>query len=67
VKKKNLDWVAWVLVILGALNWGFIGVAGLNVVESILGTTGTLVQFTYILVGLGGLYELWKAISAKKK
>lgn len=67
MKKKNLDWVAWVLVILGALNWGFIGVAGLNVVESILGTTGTLVQFTYILVGLGGLYELWKAISAKKK
>ena len=59
---KGLDWVAWVLVVIGALNWGFVGVANLNLVESVFGVSASLVQVAYILIGLGGLYMLWVAL-----
>ena len=39
--------------IIGALNWGLIGVAGVNVVENVLGPG--LARIAYILVGLSGL------------
>ncbi len=64
MKMSSVDWGAWVLVVLGAVNWGLVGVARLNLVETILGS-GTLTQVVYILVGLGGLYMLWTALSKK--
>lgn len=62
---KGLDWVAWVLVVVGALNWGFVGVANLNLVESVFGVSASLVSVAYILVGLGGLYMVWMALGKK--
>lgn len=52
---KALHMVAFVLVIVGALNWGLVGLMNLNVVEMLLGSTG-LVSIVYILVGLSGVY-----------
>ena len=46
--------VVGVLAIIGALNWGIIGLTGNNVVENILGS-GALLKIVYILVGLSGL------------
>jgi len=66
MKMSGLDWAAWVLVVVGALNWGFVGLADLNLVESLLGASPQMVQFAYILVGLAGLYSLWKVKAAKK-
>jgi len=63
---KSLDWVAWVLVIIGALNWGFIGLVNLNFVQSVFGAGTALTQFIYILIGLGGLYMVWIALGKKK-
>ncbi len=65
MKMSSVDWAAWLLVIIGALNWGLIGVARLNLVEAILGL-GTLTQVVYILVGLAGLYMVWVAVSKRK-
>ncbi len=64
MKMSSVDWVAWVLVVVGAVNWGLVGVARLNLVETIFGL-GTLTQVVYILVGLGGLYMLWTALGKK--
>lgn len=64
MKMSSVDWGAWVLVVIGAINWGLVGVARLNLVETILGS-GTITQVVYILVGLGGLYMLWTALSKK--
>ncbi len=64
-KMSSIDWVAWVMVVVGALNWGLLGVAGINLVEGIIGT-GALTQVVYILVGLAGLYMVWMALSKKK-
>lgn len=64
MKMSTIDWVAWVLVVVGAINWGLLGAANLNLVETVVGS-GSLSQVVYILVGLGGLYMLWGAVSKK--
>lgn len=66
MKMKELDWVAWTLVVVGALNWGLIGAFRLDLVQTILGTSPGLVQLVYILIGLSGLYSLYKMSSMKK-
>jgi uncharacterized protein len=57
MKMGTLDTVAMILVIVGALNWGLVGLFGLNIVESVLGMS--LAKIVYILVGVGGLLALW--------
>lgn len=54
---KILDGILLLLVIVGALNWGLIGLFGFNLVEAIFGI-GILSTIIYILVGVGGLYSL---------
>lgn len=58
--------VAWVLVI-GALNWGLVGLLGLNVVESVLGAGGILTRAVYVIVGLAGAYQAYTLLGGKKK
>lgn len=55
--------VAWILIIVGALNWGLIGLGGfmasdLNIVGMLLGAWPTLEWLVYVLVGLSGVYEI---------
>jgi uncharacterized protein len=57
MKMGTLDTVAMVLVVVGALNWGLVGLLDMNVVSSILGDS--LAKIVYILVGLSGLLVLW--------
>lgn len=62
---STLDWVAWVLVVVGAINWGLV-VFNVNLVQTLFGM-GTLTQLVYSLVGLAGLYFVWMALTKKKK
>jgi uncharacterized protein len=55
IKRAEPFWLA--LVIIGALNWGIVGLFGTNVVEEILGT-GTAADVVYVIVGLSGLMML---------
>lgn len=64
---KGLNMLAWLLLVIGGLNWGLIGLLNVNLVESIFGSVPTLVQVVYILVGLAGLYSLWGYAGGKKK
>lgn len=48
-----------ILVVIGALNWGLIGLLGINVVNMILGSWPTLERIVYILVGVAGVYKLY--------
>jgi len=45
----------WTLVIIGALNWLLIGLAGWDLVEIIFGKLEWLTRIIYILVGLSGV------------
>ena len=66
MKMSTLDYIGWVLVVVGALNWGLIGAFNFNLVTMLFGV-GMLTQWVYILFGLAGLYSLWKMFTMKKK
>lgn len=53
---KMLHTIAIILVIIGGLNWGLIGLLGLNLVSSLLGVGSALEKLVYILVGLSAVY-----------
>ena len=61
---KVVHWVAWVLVVVGALNWGIVGLFNYNVV-ALLGAMAANV--VYVLVGLAGLYKLVMKLFMKKR
>lgn len=56
----SMDMASWVLITVGALNWGLVGLANVNLVEALLGSWPMLVQVVYILVGASGLYSAWR-------
>ncbi len=47
--------IALVLVIIGAVNWGLVGLFNVNLVSLIFGTDSTLSNIVYVLVGIAGL------------
>lgn len=53
---KTLHKIAFVLLVIGGLNWLLVGVAGLNVVTFV---GPTLEKIVYILVGLSTLVVLF--------
>ena len=55
---KNVHLVTFTLVVVGALNWGLMGLLNLNLVNAIVGTMPTLERLVYILVGVSAVYEL---------
>ncbi len=52
---ETLQKVALVLTIIGALNWGLIGLFDFNLVEAVFGSEGVLSRLIYSLVGIAGL------------
>jgi uncharacterized membrane protein YuzA (DUF378 family) len=53
---KGLMKLAWVLLVIGGLNWGLIGFFGYDIVARIFGSGSTLTKVIYDLVGLSALY-----------
>ena len=53
--KFGLHFVAFSLVIIGALNWGLVGLLNYNLVESV-GLPSGVVQLVYVLVGASAVY-----------
>lgn len=66
MKITALDWVAMVLVIVGAINWGFVGLFNYNLVAELFGEMSLLSRLIYDLVGLAGLYLIF-AVGAFKR
>ncbi|NPV26791.1 MAG: DUF378 domain-containing protein [Firmicutes bacterium] len=56
---STLDKIALVLVIIGALNWGLIGLFQYDLVAALFGGQSAVVSRTiYTLVGLAGAYAI---------
>ena len=53
---KIVDTIALVLIIIGAINWGLIGLFKFNLVDTIFGTMTLLSRLIYTLVGISGLW-----------
>ncbi len=71
---KWVELVATLLVVVGALNWGLVGLGGFmgsnwNVVNMVLGSMPQLEWVVYVLVGVSGLwllYDWWMRMSKGK-
>ncbi len=55
---KGIDYTALTLVIIGAVNWGLIGIFKLDLVNMLFGNMTWISRIIYALVGLSGLYLL---------
>ena len=55
---KALDYIALVLVIIGAINWGLIGIFNFDLVAAIFGSMSVISRIIYILVGVAGLWSI---------
>jgi uncharacterized membrane protein YuzA (DUF378 family) len=54
-----VDRLALILVIIGALNWGLIGLFNVDVVASIFGgQTAIVSKIIYTLIGLAGVWAI---------
>ena len=53
---KLLHIVAFSLLVIGGLNWGLIGLFDFNLINSIFGTTPSIEQLVYIVVGVSSIY-----------
>ena len=62
-KMGTLGWIAFVLVIIGALNWGLVGFFSWDLVKAIFGDMSTISRIIYSLVGVSALYMLIAAAS----
>lgn len=69
---KTLELVGWLLVVVGALNWGLVGLgmlmggAGWNLVAMLFGAWPTVEAVVYVLVGAAGLWLVWKRFAGGK-
>lgn len=59
---KIIDKIVLVLIIIGAINWGLIGLFKFNLVEMIFGDMTVLARIIYALVGISGLWGIKIAI-----
>ncbi len=56
---STIDNVALILVIIGALNWGSIGLFGFDIVAALFGGQMSLIsRIIYSLVGVAGLWSI---------
>lgn len=55
---KVIDKIALVLIIIGAINWGLVGIFNFNLVDSIFGTMSIVSKIIYALVGISGLWGI---------
>ena len=53
-----VDWIAMVLLIVGGLNWGLIGLFGIDLVIMLFGET-QIAGLIYTLVGLAALWSIY--------
>ena len=55
-KLNMVDWLALVLVLVGALNWGLVGILEFDLVATLFGEMSMLSRIIYALVGISALY-----------
>ncbi len=62
-KFNIVDYIALILVIIGAVNWGLIGFFDFDLVSALFGFGSLISRCVFALVGLAGLYTisfLWR-------
>jgi len=56
VKRNWIHDIAFVLLILGGVNWGLVGLFDIDIVERIFGSVPTIGEIVYVLIGAAAVY-----------
>ena len=62
---KALYWICLILVIVGALNWGLVGLFHFDLVAAIFGAMSLLSRLIYIIVGLAAVVLIYTKVKIK--
>lgn len=57
-KMGAIDWIAFILVAIGALSWGLIGLFEWDIVAAIFGDMTTVARVVYTIIGIAALYRI---------
>ena len=60
-----LSKIAFILTIIGGINWGLVGIANFNLVNLLLGFAPVLERIIYIVVGLSAIYAAYDMAKSK--
>lgn len=55
---QTLQKVALAFIIIGAINWGLIGLFDFNLVETLFGVDNVITKIVYVLVGISGIIDI---------
>ena len=55
---ETIEKIALVFTIIGAINWGLVGIFNFNLVDAIFGAMSIISRIIYILVGISGLWAI---------
>jgi len=66
-KLNNIDKLSFIFVLIGALNWGLLGLLNFNLVSVIFGGIPLLARVIYILVGLSAVNIIVFIFRSKKE
>jgi uncharacterized membrane protein YuzA (DUF378 family) len=53
-----IGYISYILVIVGALNWGLVGVLGVDLIARIFGAGSVGAKIMYILIGVAAIVML---------
>jgi hypothetical protein len=64
---KTVNYIAQLLMVIGAINWGLVGLFGFDLVAAIFGAGSGLSDVVYTLVGVAGLFGISFLIPQKSE
>lgn len=67
MERNWLDIVSLILIIIGAVNWGLIGLFNLDLVATLFGTMSMISRIIYAIIGIAGIYSLMLFAKLKKE
>ena len=56
---KTTTIISFILVLIGAIVWLFVGIFGINLVELIFGSLAVVANIIYILVGIAAIWLIF--------
>lgn len=65
MRADTLDKVAYILVLIGGLNWGIVGLFENDLVGELFGYGSGLAEIVYIVIGAAAAYLTYKLLMAK--
>ena len=67
IRTNTLGWISLIVAIIGALNWGLIGLFGFNLVAAIFGEMSVWSRIVYLIVGLAALILIIEAFTPRHR